>query len=269
MLRGLPARKGRTEDRLTVSWAGQSVELGFQGEAGDLIAGPWGFQIAMNAEPLTGVSSWDEVCWHEDEDVAYLELTMRLSQGCRIERQVVLARQDRFVLLADAVLGRRRAKWDYRGGLSLPKGVKFRAARQSYEGFLINGRRRALVLPLALPEWRDEAAGGELAAADGALVLHQSAEGRGFFAPLFLDFHPRRMTGPRTWRQLTVAENLARVKPDVAVGYRVKVGSAQWLAYRALARRGNRTVLGHNLTTETLVARFGRKGEVQTIVEIE
>ena len=32
---------------------------------------------------------------------------------------------------------------------------------------------------------------------------------------------------------------------------------------------GNRTLLGHNLATESLIARFGKDGEVTSIVEIE
>jgi hypothetical protein len=41
------------------------------------------------------------------------------------------------------------------------------------------------------------------------------------------------------------------------------------LIYRALASKGNRTLLGHNLLSETLVARFSNTGEVDPLVEIE
>ena len=33
--------------------------------------------------------------------------------------------------------------------------------------------------------------------------------------------------------------------------------------------KANRTLLGHNLATESLIARFGKDGEVTSIVEIE
>ena len=36
-----------------------------------------------------------------------------------------------------------------------------------------------------------------------------------------------------------------------------------------LGGKGNRTLLGHNLATESLIARFGKDGEVTSIVEIE
>ena len=79
-------------------------------------------------------------------------------------------------------------------------------------------------------------------------------------APLFFDLRARRMTRPLTWRQLTVAESLKTQPPEVAVGYRVMVGKEQWLIYRSLGSPANRTLLGHNLATEMLVARFGRDG---------
>ena len=66
-----------------------------------------------------------------------------------------------------------------------------------------------------------------------------------------------------------MAESLAAQAADVAVGYRVALGRGQWLVYRSLARTRNRSVLGHNLATETLVARFRRDGEVESIIEIE
>jgi hypothetical protein len=56
---------------------------------------------------------------------------------------------------------------------------------------------------------------------------------------------------------------------DVAAGFRVSVGRGQWLIYRALAGKGNRSVLGHNLMSETLVARFSNDGGVDALVEIE
>ncbi|MHB8902693.1 MAG: hypothetical protein ACYC6Y_28370, partial [Thermoguttaceae bacterium] len=89
------------------------------------------------------------------------------------------------------------------------------------------------------------------------------------FAPLFLDLNARRMRRPGTWRRLTVAQSLEIVPANVAAGYRVMVGGQQWLIYRSLAAAANRTLLGHNLATEMLVARFDKAGEVQPLIEIE
>jgi hypothetical protein len=180
-----------------------------------------------------------------------------------------LARDDHFVFLADAILGDRPAALEYRGLLPLADGISFRPAEETREGFLAGKRRAGLVLPLALPEWRVDQRIGSLAHGEGGLELHQASQGRSMFAPLFIDLRPRRMTRRLTWRQLTVAESLEIQPDDVAAGYRVMVGKAQWLIYRSLGRRGNRTLLGHNLVTEMLVARFDEDGEVEPLVEIE
>ena len=58
--------------------------------------------------------------------------------------------------------------------------------------------------------------------------------------------------------------------PDhVAAGFRVQVSGRQWLGYRSLCPRANRTLLGHNLSTEMLVGRFTKDGLVEPLVEIE
>jgi hypothetical protein len=84
-----------------------------------------------------------------------------------------------------------------------------------------------------------------------------------------IDLKRKRTGKPLTWRRLTVAEE-RRVQPaDRAVGYRVQIGRKQWLVYRSLAPIANRTVLGKNLSSEFLVARFNQDGECDPILEIE
>jgi hypothetical protein len=194
---------------------------------------------------------------------------MSLEEGLCVQRQMLLAKRDSLLLLADVILGDLPASLKYRGRLPLAEGVSFQPADETREGYL-NGRRRvALVLPLALPEWRVDRRVGSLAQTERGLELRQQGQGRSMIAPLCFDLRPRRMTRPFTWRQLTVAENLEVQPDDVAVGYRMMIGKEQWLIYRALSHKGNRTLLGHNLSSEMLVARFDRDGEVDPLVEIE
>ena len=53
------------------------------------------------------------------------------------------------------------------------------------------------------------------------------------------------------------------------MGYRVQSGAEQWVIYRSLAERGNRTLMGQNLVSEMLVARFKTNGEIESLLEIE
>ena len=120
-----------------------------------------------------------------------------------------------------------------------------------------------------MPEWRAEQSLGDLKATAAGLELRQATAGQRLFAPLFFDLDRSRFRRRMTWRQITVAERLAAVPPETAVGFRVAIGKQQWIIYRSLAARDNRTLLGHNLATESLIARFGTDGEVTSIVEIE
>lgn len=259
----------RSAERLTVVYPQRQLQIELSCGKDVLWSGQWELEVRVDGKPAPADSDWEQVCWVSDDEVSFLELELELCGGLRVQRQMLLARQDRCLLLADAILGDRPAKLEYRGCLPLCPGVSYRGAEDSHEGVLAGSKRRALVLPLALPEWQADRRVGRLKQTAEGLELRQSARARRLYAPLFFDLDRRRMTRPRTWRRLTVAESLAVQPDEVAVGYRVAVGKEQWLIYRSLAARANRTVLGHNLSTEMLLAQFCRSGEVEPVLEIE
>ena len=223
----------------------------------------------MDGRPLSVESGWDDVCWQTDDDADYLEIEAQLTDGWRLQRQIFLAHRDRFVLLADALLGEQPAALQYRSSLPVGADVEFEPAPETTEGFLVAGKRRALVLPLALPEWQSAVRGEKLAATPAGLELRVAVRGRSLFAPLFIDLDRRRIDRPATWRQLTVGENSSRVPRDFAAGFRVQRGRQQWLFYRSLIAGGVRSVLGQQLTREFMAGRFQRSGCVHTLLEIE
>ena len=258
-------RKG---PRLTAVWPGKGVDVEL-GCGSDLVwSGRWELDVRCDGRPLQPQSDWEEICWYSDNDVDYLELEISLGERVRVQRHLLMAREDCFLLVADAVLGHQPAKLEYRGLLPLGGEIRFQPAGDTQEGLLIGKKPRALVLPLALPEWRCDLPQGKLAATDQGLELTQWCQGHALFAPLFLDLDGRRLQRPFTWRPLTVSENRQTLPRDKAVGYRVMIGKEQWLIYRTLAETGNRTLLGHNLVSQMLVARFS-DGEVDTVIEIE
>jgi hypothetical protein len=262
-------RWSRSGERLVILYPGQQFQIEL-GCGRDLIcSGQWGLDLRVDDRPAVPEGDWEQLCWYSDKDVDFLEVQLELGGGLRVQRQALLAREDRFLLLADVVLGVGSSKLDYRGCLPLCPDVRFEAAGESWEGVLAAGKPRALVLPLALPEWRARGQAGGLTRSSTGLELRQTAHARRLYAPLFFLFDRRRMAQRRTWRQLTVAESLIAQPAEVAVGYRVAIGKAQWLLYRSLGEKANRTLLGHNLSTELLVARFRRSGEVEPLLEIE
>lgn len=236
-------------------------------------SGEWRGERLMepaSAAKATGVSpAWTTLCSEVNDLSEYVELHRPLPDGGAIERQVFLARRDQFLFLADVVLAPGRLTGEYQMSIPLAEGVEYRGERDTQDGRLARGRRRiATVLPLSLPEWRRQP-GGSLSATATELTLHLPLEGQRAHAALFIDLDPRRQGKPVTWRRLTVAESLHAVPSDIAVGYRVQIGTSQWLFYRSLAPRGNRTVLGQNFSTEFVAARFPTSGVAEKMLEIE
>ena len=254
--------------RLTVAFPARTALAELAIGNAPVLSGLWSCEVSVNGIPAVPTNDWEEICWEADDDVDYLELEIDLSEGVRLQRHILLARQDGFALLADAVLGHAPAQLDYCGRLPLSAGVTFRGAGANTEGMLVGKRPLARVLPLALPEWRDAAGACSLRNASRHLELRQAAVGRSLFAPLWIDLDRKRLRSPVTWRTLTIGESLKAVPSETAAGYRVAAGRQQWLVYRALGRKGNRTLLGHNLSSETLVARFD-DGAVTPLIEIE
>ncbi len=225
--------------------------------------------LRIDGRQLVGQQPWDQICWESDDEIDYLELELDLPDGVHVQRHIALAREDRFLLLADAVLGTHTGKIEYRSTLPLAAGVDFQPEAETREGTLVAAKTSLRVLPLELGEWRCGSTCGALQAADGRLELTQSTTGQRLFAPLFVDLAPRRQAKELTWRQLTVGKDRTAVPRDEAVGYRVQIGRAQWLLYRALGEAATRTVLGKNLYNELLIGRFNTDGKVKTLVEIE
>ncbi len=260
-------------ERLTVTYSGAEVRSEFAVGRDVLWSGRWTLEVRAGGQWLQpeADAAWEEVCWSTDKDMDYLEIELSLGQGVRVQRQMLLGRKDRFLYLADAVLGAQPGVLEYRSVLPLTGKVAFDASSQTREGYLVGRKPRALAFPLGLAEWREQPCGGELVGGDEGLGLMATSQpgAQRLYAPLFFDLDPRRMVRPATWRRLTVAESRKVVQADEAVGYRVQCGKSQWLIYRSLDARGNRTLLGQNLVSEFMLGRFDSSGELTPLLEIE
>jgi hypothetical protein len=269
--------------RLAVTYSGGVTRLELEAAGRPLLSGVWSLDLARDGEPIPAVTRWKELCWVSDADADYLELEAKFPGDLKVQRQILLARRERILVLADCVIAAAPATFEYASTLPLAPGRSFRPAEEAVEGWLTDfasapagssrkpsaAAPRVLALPLALPEWRSACRAGELTAVDGALRLEQRATGRGIFAPLLFDLDPRRARKPFTWRRLTVGEGLRPLADDVAVGYRAQVGERQWLVFRSLAPRSPRTVLGQHLSSEFMVGSFEASGEVHRLLEVE
>lgn len=258
--------------RAVVGYHGRQAHVEFCAAGRAMISGAWTTEVTVAGERLEATDDWEEQCWLSDEDCDYLELSLPLTGGAELVRQLLVTREDRLTYLCDIVLtGRVESQpIDVVQRWPLAEGVVYAGESETREGWLNHkDKPLACVTPAGLPEWRIDPEPGELATENGELVLRQSGAGRNLGCPLFIDAAPRRAAKQRTWRRLTVAEALEQVEPDVAVAYRYQSGNQQWVAYRSLDEKANRTFLGHNLASEALFGRFLKDGEVESFFEIE
>jgi hypothetical protein len=264
----------RPHDQLLVEFAGRDVLVELSAASRVLWSHLLTWQATIDGHPLTASGPWAEVCWHTDAEVDYLEIELPLSDGWRLERQFVLGRKDRFVFVGDALLGPADGpSREIRLATTMPlaEGVRYMPADETREAWLVAGRNKvATLVPLALPEWRAELTRSEMAiSSEGTLVLTQAARGLHLYSPLWIDLTPGRTRLPLTWRRLAVGESLQTVGRDRATGYRVQFGPQNWLVYRSLAPRGNRTILGQNFSSEFVCCRMLKNGKIEDIIEIQ
>ena len=259
-------------DELFIDFSRSNLRLALA--AGDirLAKGDWTWQATVNDERLELEGPWTAVCWQSKKAFDYLEIELPLSNDWKLKRQMFLAREDRFLLLADALISPETEPVEIRYSTSLPlaAGVALSAAKETREGWLESaGKRRATIVPPALAEWRCEFCHAELLEIDGRVTLQQAALGCSLYAPLWIDLDPRRLKRPVTWRRLTIAENFATVGRDIAAAYRIQAGRDQWMFYRSLARPDNRSVLGHNTLKSFVCLRIDAGGATRKIANAD
>jgi hypothetical protein len=235
-----------------------------------VLGGPVHTESYLNGQLLRAAGPWENTCWFEDKDINYIELTLPLQEGVRLDRQILLTLKDEFLLLADHLHAEEPGELQHAWHVPLGPGLLFCGEGETRDALLVDGEPIARLMPLALPEWRIDPRVGELSLAGGAVRLAERANGRALASPLFIDLNAARSAEQCTWRQLTVAEQLEIQPADVAVSYRIQAGEDQWLYYRSQGRRGNRTFLGQNTSSECFIGRFkAPSGEVRELLEIE
>lgn len=257
--------------RLSLTYADDPLRIELAVGRRTLITGQWITSTMCDGKLIPAVSEWEELLWRSDPDCDYLELSIDLADGLRIDRQLVLGREDRVLYLADMVVTSGESPRQLRHSIQLPLApdVVWQPEVETRDGTLADSKLRSAVIPPGLFEWRCDSRGGSLTCQDGRLTLTQEVTGRALCCPLFFDFDRRRSKKERTWRHLTVGEALKNVADDVAVGYRVQSGRDQWLFYRSLGPSANRTLLGQNVSSESYAGRFLKTGEVDEWIEVE
>ena len=263
------------------SQSDQSVLLEVAVQNEPMLFGLWSFDVRLGKKALLPASQWTKICEHKERNCEYLEIELLLADYYRLQRSLLVNHKDKVLLLSDTVLGDEDEEMteplSYRAELYVSPKLRAKTSVEATEIEFRPASRTSApafrVLPLALPEWQTaEPTGlvsGTLTTADGTLVLQQKSIGRSLCAPLFFDLDTDRLGKRYTWRQLSVGEDLQRVREDRAVGYRVQLGQDQFLLYRSLTSLASRTVLGHNLIDDFCFARFDPETGVDPLIAVE
>ena len=250
-------RRGRTH----VDYSRTDVRIEVFAGRSKVLSGDIQTQIQVNGKEQSMDGDWVEVCEYSDDDVHYLEIEQPWTGGLLLQRQWMLLRDDRCLLFADTVLPSDEStdassSINYSVRLPVAPSIEIEPEAETREMFFGDGRRRGLVMPISASEWLVGPTTATLKATeDQHLLFATHGHGR-LYAPLWFDFQQRRFKRPRTWRQLTVADQLRIVQRDEAVAYRVQVGSEQWMVYRSLAEHRCRSVLGKHLIADFYSSRF-------------
>ncbi|MFM7520647.1 MAG: hypothetical protein ACKO9B_09295 [Planctomycetota bacterium] len=241
-----------------------------------LVSGPWPLDVAIDGVAVAADGPWRFSSCAPCRHGTFLEIARSLAGGGELQRQVVVLAADRVVLFGDAVvIPGAEGALTAESRLSIAPTFSAAGNDETRERLLADGKPRAALLPLALPEWTVAPAPGELAVVVGSadsgsvLRLRHAGSGGRLYAPLWIEGDRRRAAGPVTWRQLTVADTRRILGRHEAVGYRVQAGVEQWLVYRALDEPRNRTLLGCNVSCELVVGRIKPRGRVGRSIEIE
>ncbi|MEO8269907.1 MAG: hypothetical protein ABI557_09305 [Aureliella sp.] len=236
-----------------------------------VLAGEWTVQIELERQAQLQLDEWEEVCWFSDDDVDYIELEAKFGQHARVQRQALFLRQDRMLLLADALLCDHAGQWSLSSRIPLAGDACFEPAQKTTEGVIITASgTRCLILPLHLPEWRRQATSGSLSVDEEMLVSHQQSSGERLYSATLISLCGAHAKKPITWRNLTVGEDLRIVGADEALAFRIQIGKKQWVIYRSLARPMRRTALGMHTLSEFLAGRFDAEdGDFEPLLVVE
>ncbi len=273
--------------RIAVDFSSDVIWLDIAAENGQrLFSGDWDIELSRDGKKVDVDVAWEEVCWFTDDDVDYLELESDLEETCKIQRQIMLMRDEGMVYMADTVLSSKDAKWDLRTHWTLAPDIEFTPESKTNEGMLMaklsedvvesDGKSskmdvspRALLLPMGMPEWRRGTKDASLQSAGRRLTLRTAARQKRIYSPLLIGLKGITKPTQYTWRRLTVAQDLEQTPADVAQGHRVQIGKDQWVFYRSLGPCKRRSIMGLHLNTEFYAARFlSDDGSYEPLVEV-
>ncbi|MEM9646541.1 MAG: hypothetical protein AAF989_16230 [Planctomycetota bacterium] len=281
--------------RVAVDYGNEECQLEVYAGRDRFIAGSWQVMLTINGEEQIAQGDWESTCEFSDDDVHYLEFEQPWSGGLVLQRQILQIRDERCVMLADAVLPDPNLESPgphLQDPKAIPQEIRYTSrlpldptlvphpeaeTREIYfckrPKFVPETPLRSakvMAIPLSANEWRVGPTGSELHVTDESCLVCTSKATNHLYSPIWFDFSPRRFKRKRTWRPLTIADELRVVEPDEATAYRLQMGSEHWMLYRSLGAQRCRSVLGKHLIADFFAGRFHPgDGGLEELVTVE
>ncbi len=233
-----------------------------------LIAGECTPRLLLDEKPVEIASEIGVACFHRFEQGEYIELEVEF-ESATLSRQILLLGEDQLLFLNDAVVCQSEGVIDYTCPYPIHPDLEIVRESETNEFYLCSGAEYSLVLPLFLPEWKSAGGKEAIQFEDGHLQVKNVAQGSGLSTAMVIDLNRKRSVKPRTWRRLTIAEQMQVVREDVAVAYRVQIDVHQWLFYRTIRPSANRTFIGQNFADDFFVGKMDLEGNFESWLEIE
>lgn len=262
MLPEWDVRRGRS----FIDYSSEDMRIEIAGGRSVMFAGIHQTLVQIDGNSVHPKGPWEVTCEYSDDDLHMIEMEQPFTGGVVLQRQWMIVRDDRCVMVSDAVMP---AKPDGNATpddapelvcvsrLPLADGIEVTEDDEVRELVLTNqSKPRCKVLPLAASEWRVGRSDAQVSVSDDRHLVVETRGVGAIYSPIWLDFQPRRFRRPSTWRMLTIAENLQTLPRDVAAGFRIQAGSEHWVLYRSLSGRTPRSFMGKHIVADFFAARF-------------
>ena len=246
----------RRRGRIDVDYSAATMRIEIGGGRTPVVTGRLTTETTVDGHAVAPEGPWEVACRHTDDEVHYVEWEQPFGGGAALQRQAVVLRDERIAVVADAVVAAEDATIRHELRLPVFDGVELSPDADINEWRVLrDGKPQGLVVPLACDEWR---CGRSSCSADvDAGTFRVATEGRHrIYSPVWFDLYRRRLRRPRTWRRLTVGEDLRTCRAEEASAFRVQSGSQHWMMHRSFSPGSMRTVLGRHTGAEFLLTRF-------------
>ncbi len=263
-------------DLFSIAYEANQPLIEFSPRGQVAFSGAWDISIAYNNLPIRlEDEEWSCTCWYTDEEVDYLELQMNLEGQPvqRINRTILLSRDQQFLYVCDAVqveesgLISYQSRWQTKATF---EATKEHSSRQLFLQHADQKQQRLHVLPLAQPMSKGSSPHGTLAYDQQSLTWTAQKHQLALCVPMLFDWHGSNAKNPGTWQTVTVAEEGKRLSEDVAVGYLAHLHKRVIVFFHSLwPGRFGRSFLGHHTHHETVIGEFMKDGSLRPLVHIE